>query len=222
MYHAACKVEFRPFKRLYSQLTFFNFLPQNFRWPLVCSFTSVKKKFRIVIFLCRNRFQDTMLYMAAVAKTAATSKFDLSGRPLSAQRAFMANTREARANLMSRFVLSNVRWVRSTFDDYRYILPGATFTSYAINSIVWHQVPRVNQTFIWYGIRTYQVHASTWLIHLIRDTPTSTFRYTLSKSSESSIGLLDRAQVYAAPIRVPWRAIHYDYAFRSSTTYNHF
>ena len=26
MYHAACKVEFRPFKRLYSQLTFFSFL----------------------------------------------------------------------------------------------------------------------------------------------------------------------------------------------------
>ena len=25
MYHAACKVEFQPFKRLYSQLTFFNF-----------------------------------------------------------------------------------------------------------------------------------------------------------------------------------------------------
>ena len=26
MYHAACNVEFQPFKRLYSQLTFFNFL----------------------------------------------------------------------------------------------------------------------------------------------------------------------------------------------------
>ena len=26
MYHAACKVEFQPFNRLYSQLTFFNFL----------------------------------------------------------------------------------------------------------------------------------------------------------------------------------------------------
>ena len=26
MYHAACKVEFQPFKLLYSQLTFFNFL----------------------------------------------------------------------------------------------------------------------------------------------------------------------------------------------------
>ena len=29
MYHAACKVEFQPFKRLYSQLTFFNFLPRS-------------------------------------------------------------------------------------------------------------------------------------------------------------------------------------------------
>ena len=27
MYHAACKVEFQPFTRWYSQLTFFNFLP---------------------------------------------------------------------------------------------------------------------------------------------------------------------------------------------------
>ena len=26
MYHAACKVEFQPFTRLYSQLAFFNFL----------------------------------------------------------------------------------------------------------------------------------------------------------------------------------------------------
>ena len=30
MYHAACKVEFQPFKRLYSQLTFFNFSSKNF------------------------------------------------------------------------------------------------------------------------------------------------------------------------------------------------
>ena len=29
MYHAACKVEFQPFKRLYSQLTFFNFLSKK-------------------------------------------------------------------------------------------------------------------------------------------------------------------------------------------------
>ena len=28
MYHAACKVEFQPFKRLYSELTFFNFFYQ--------------------------------------------------------------------------------------------------------------------------------------------------------------------------------------------------
>ena len=32
MYHAACKVEFQPFKRSYSQLTFFNFLKiKNYR-----------------------------------------------------------------------------------------------------------------------------------------------------------------------------------------------
>ena len=92
--------------------------------------------FQIVLFLCRNRFPDTMLYMAAVAKAAATSKFDLSCRPLSAQRAFMANTRDARTNPMSRFVWSSVNCARSTFDDYRYIIPGTTFISSAINSIV--------------------------------------------------------------------------------------
>ena len=59
-----------------------------------------------------------------------------------------------------------------------------------------------------------------WWVHLIRDAPPSTFRYTLSKSSESSVvGLLDRAHIYAATIRVPWRAIPYDYVFRSSTMY---
>ena len=58
-----------------------------------------------------------------------------------------------------------------------------------------------------------------WWIHLIRNAPLSTFRYTLSKLSESSVGLLGRAYVYAATICVPWRAIPYDYVFRSSTTY---
>ena len=38
--------------------------------------------FQIEVFLCRNRFPDTMLYMAAVAKAAATSKFHFSCRPL--------------------------------------------------------------------------------------------------------------------------------------------
>ena len=51
--------------------------------------------FRLVTYLCRNRFPDTMLYMATVAKTAVTSKFDLCCRLLSAQRACMANTRDA-------------------------------------------------------------------------------------------------------------------------------
>ena len=89
-----------------------------------------------IVFPCRNRLPDTMLYMAAVAKAAATSKFDLSCRPLSAQRAFLANTRDARTNLMSRFVWSSVNCVRSTFDDYRYIIPGTTFISYAMSDIV--------------------------------------------------------------------------------------
>ena len=59
-----------------------------------------------------------------------------------------------------------------------------------------------------------------WWIHLIRDALPSAFRYTLSKSSECSVvGLLDRAHIYAAPIRVTWRAILYEYVFRSSTTH---
>ena len=82
--------------------------------------------FQIVVFLCRNRFPDTMLYMAAVAKAAATSKFDLSGRPLSAQRAFMVNTRDACTNLMSRLVWSSVNCARSTFDYYRHIISGCS------------------------------------------------------------------------------------------------
>ena len=57
--------------------------------------------FRIVTYLCRNSFPDTMLYIAAVAKTARNSKLDLCCRPLSAQRACMANTRDAPTNLMS-------------------------------------------------------------------------------------------------------------------------
>ena len=36
--------------------------------------------FRLVTYLCRNRFPDTMLYMAVVAKTAVTTKFDLRCR----------------------------------------------------------------------------------------------------------------------------------------------
>ena len=42
MYHAACKVEFQPFNRSYSQLTFFNFLQNHhFYFPaqLVGGFT---------------------------------------------------------------------------------------------------------------------------------------------------------------------------------------
>ena len=107
--------------------------------PLV--FLYFGSNFRIVIFLCRNRFPATMLYMAAVAKTAATSKFDLSCRPPSAQRACMANTRDAPANLMSELCMEQctgrVRCVYFYFGcDYRFIITGTTFISYAINSIV--------------------------------------------------------------------------------------
>ena len=78
----------------------------SYRSVLQCSlaplvFLYFGSHFRIVTFLCRNRFPDTMLHTAAVAKTAVTSKFDLCGRPLSAQRVCMANTRDAPANLMS-------------------------------------------------------------------------------------------------------------------------
>ena len=97
--------------------------------------------FRIVIFICRNRFPDTMLYMAAVAKAAAISKFDLSCRPLSAQRAYEANTRDARTNLMSRFVWSSARCVRSTFDDYRYIITGTTCISYQVYYQQYSMIP---------------------------------------------------------------------------------
>ena len=66
---------------------------------------------------------------------------------------------------------------------------------------------------------TYVTGTCMWWIHLIRDALPSTFRYTLSKSSEPSVGLLDRAHLYAVTIRVSWRAIPYDYVFRFSTTY---
>ena len=70
--------------------------------------------------------------MAAVAKAAPTSKFDLSCRPLFAQRTYTtADTRDVRTNLMSRFVWSSVVGsVRSTFDDYRYVVTGTTFIPY--------------------------------------------------------------------------------------------
>ena len=84
--------------------------------PLV--FLYFGSHFRIVIFLCRNRFPDAMLYTAAVAKVAATSKFDLACFPLSAQRAFMANTRYAGTDFMSEACLEqcklcsfNFRWL---------------------------------------------------------------------------------------------------------------
>ena len=54
-------------------------------------------------------------------------------------------------------------------------------------------------------------------IHLSRAAPSPDF---ISKFSESVAGLLskDRAHIYAAHTRVRWRAIPYDYVFRSSIT----
>ena len=128
---------------------------------------------------------------------------------------------DAPTNLMSEVCMElwsfYFRWLPVYYTRYQVL------TLYPISSAVLYQVPRVNQPFIKHDIRTYQVHACTRWIHLMRDTPSdapsSDFRYTLAKSSESSVvGLLDRAHIYAAPIRVQWRAIPYDYVFRSSTT----
>ena len=55
----------------------------NFSLASCVSFIIFGLHFRIVTYLCRNRFPDAMLYMAAVAKPAVTSKFDLCCRPLS-------------------------------------------------------------------------------------------------------------------------------------------
>ena len=154
--------------------------------------------------------------MAAVAKAAATSKFDLCCKPLSAQRAFMASTRDTRTDLMSRFVWSSVRCVYFYFRcDYRYIITGTTFISYAINSMVLFQVPRVNQPFIQYDIRTYQVHACMWWIHPYVKPRPRLFDIR-SLSSESSVVLLEITHTFAATTRVPWRAIPYEYVFRSA------
>ena len=66
-------------------------------------------------------------------------------------------------------------------------------------------------------VRTRYMHRM-WLIHPYV-TPRPRHFDIRSLSSEYSVGLLDRAHIYAATIRVPWRAIPYEYVFRSSTTY---
>ena len=86
--------------------------------------------FRIVTYLCRNLFPDTILYNAAVAKTALTSKLDLCCKPLSAQPACMANTRDAPTNLRSEVLMEQCtlclfyfRWLPVYFIRYElYIL----------------------------------------------------------------------------------------------------
>ena len=102
--------------------------------PLV--FLYFGSHFQIVVFLCRRPLLGYYALYGSRCKSSRDQEFDLSCRPLSAQRAVMANPRDARTNLMSRFVWNSVNCVRSTFDGYRYIIPGTTFISYDINSIV--------------------------------------------------------------------------------------
>ena len=109
--------------------------------------------FRAVIFILRNRFPDSMLYMAAVATTAVTSKFDLSCRPFYAQQACMPSTRDAPTILMSEVCTEQcTRRLRFVYFCFRCVnrytyYNSTTFIPYAINSIVLYQVPRVKSTF---------------------------------------------------------------------------
>ena len=72
----------------------------TFWWPLFV-FLYFGSYFREVVFLRRNPDPGKMFYMAAITNAAVTSKFDLCCRSLSAQRAGMANTRDAPTYLMS-------------------------------------------------------------------------------------------------------------------------
>ena len=89
--------------------------------------------FRIALFLCRNPDPGKMFCMVDVANAAATSEFDLSCRPLSAQRVCMANTLTPLLISCQKFVWS---CGRSTFDDYRCTIPGTNFISYQQYSII--------------------------------------------------------------------------------------
>ena len=82
--------------------------------------------FRAVTYLCRNRFQDTMLYMTAVAITAVTSSSTYT---------------------VGLFLLSEHGWPTRVTP---LIISCHIFVcaAYAIKSIVLYQVPKVNQPFI--------------------------------------------------------------------------
>ena len=53
MYHAACKVEFQPFKRLYSQLTFFNLKKKKMLFAL-SSFLLAPRTYQVCIYSTRT------------------------------------------------------------------------------------------------------------------------------------------------------------------------
>ena len=69
----------------------------TFRWPFFV-FLYFGSYFRVVVFLRSNH--EDVLY-GSRHKRSRDSKFDLSCRPLSAQRVCMANTRDASTNFMS-------------------------------------------------------------------------------------------------------------------------
>ena len=155
-----------------------------------------------------------MLYMAAVAKTAVTSKVDLSCRPLYAQQACMANTRDAPTNLMSDVCTEQCmlwsfyfRWLPVYYTSYELyiysIIPGtkgkSTFQLIRHTYVPCTCIYAMNTSHTWRPVLGFSIYALEvfWIFY---------------------VGLLDRAHIYAAHTRVRWRAIPYDYVFRSSIT----
>ena len=61
MYHAACKVEFQPFKRWYSQLTFLNFLLRSVKYSLLIIAIFCRALLVGVHVLVRTYYTDTLL-----------------------------------------------------------------------------------------------------------------------------------------------------------------
>ena len=76
----------------------------NFVGPCFVPFTFVHIS-KIVVFLCGNRYPDKMLTCRPLTMDASNSMVDLSCRPLFAQRACMANTRDAPTNLMPKICM---------------------------------------------------------------------------------------------------------------------
>ena len=60
MYHAACKVEFQPFKRSYSQLTFFNFFsPQK---PYYTNVSDVPRSCKVEFQPCKRSYSQLTFF----------------------------------------------------------------------------------------------------------------------------------------------------------------